>query len=261
MVQDQIQQARKSPATRKEADCAMLMEVQATRPGGEADTKRLARLYGRKMTPDNIVVTPVQDKKGREKPPKVELQFGDEKVHIRDRGAADELIARKASGKGLEDSTYWLKSHGATTLEARHVVTESDGLHLKFMGKEGVWHDHLVTDKKTVAMLQQRAKTAGKRGGKLFDTSPDKVNGFISTLGGGWYSSKDLRTKRANEIALSEMKKFGKSKPKTERDRNQWIKSVAEAAARVLGNKPAQCIKSYINPTMWDIWPKKKKEK
>ena len=55
------------------------------------------------------------------------------------------------------------------------------------------------------------------------------------------------------------MKKFKGKKPKTLRERKQWIKQVATAASKVLGNQPGQCVKSYINPTVWDVWPKPEK--
>ena len=259
-LDDQIKRASKDKATKEEAECTLLMKQQATRPGSETDTKRVADLYGRKMKPENVVVTPQKDKKGKELPPKVEIEIDGRRVHVRDRAAAEELMRRKASGKGLEDSTFWLKSHGATTLEARHVVEDKDGLHLRFMGKEGVWHDHVVSDKATAAMLRRRVKESKKRGGKLFDTDEKKVNKFIETkLDDARYSSKDFRTKRANEIALAEMKKFKGKKPKTLRERKQWIKQVATAASKVLGNQPGQCVKSYINPTVWDVWPKPEK--
>ncbi len=45
-IAKEIQAARKDPSKREEADCAWLMQVQATRPGSERDTKADVKAYG-----------------------------------------------------------------------------------------------------------------------------------------------------------------------------------------------------------------------
>ena len=191
-IQGQIDTARQNPKTRDAADCAWLINEQATRPGSEADTKGVATHYGAEMTAENIVVTPPKSGKG---PAKVALKFGDQVIPVKDQGTADEIQCRIASGEPLEDSTYWLKSHGATTLEGRHVVKAGDGVRLQFVGKEGVWHDHLIANPKLAAMLLQRKDAAGE-GGKLFGVSDGQLASFVKDLDRGRFSAKDFRTKR-----------------------------------------------------------------
>jgi hypothetical protein len=249
-IDKQIQQGRKNPKTKEEADCALLISKQATRPGSDSDTKGLEKYYSVKVTPDNVIVTP-----GAKGKTKVELEVNGERIHIRDEGAAAQLIARKQSGEGLHDSTYWLKSHGATTLEDRNVVQGKDGVRLQFMGKEGVWHDHLIKDSEVAKMLTDRAKTAKERDGRLFDTDNTKLASYVKTLDTGRFSPKDFRTKVANEIAVRELHSYVGKTPKDTKQREEWIKSVATTVSRTLGNKPAQCVESYINPHVWDIWP------
>jgi hypothetical protein len=151
--------------TKEAAACVWLMQEQATRPGSEADTKGFADLYGQKVTKDNVIVT--RNKKGV---PSVVLALGDRKVPMKDAGTKEEIIKRLEKGEDLLDSDYWLKSYGATTLEGRHVVEAPDGVRLKFQGKEGVWHDHLIKNPELAKMLLERKKTSGERKGKLFGT-------------------------------------------------------------------------------------------
>ena len=241
---EQIQNARKQAKFRDVADCAWLINEQATRPGSEADTKGLAKHYGKEMTADNVVVTPSKGKG----PDKVALKFGDDVIPVKDAGTAEEIQRRLKSGESLEDSTFWLKSHGATTLEGRNVVKSKDGVRLQFVGKEGVWHDHLITNPKLAEMLTDRAS----KGGKLFGVSDAQLSAFTKQLDHGRFSPKDFRTKRANEIAVDEIQKRGI--PKDDTERKQFVKQVAETVSNKLGNRWQQAIESYINPSVWSVW-------
>jgi len=252
-IKGQIEEGLKNPETQEEAAVALLMDKQATRPGSEKDTKGLAKYYDKPVKPSNVIVTPSTKKGGS---PKVELKVGKDKIHIRDEGTANELIKRKEAGEGLEDTTYWLKSHGATTLEARHVVEEDDGVHLKFVGKEGVFHDHRVEDEELAGILRERAKTADERDGKLFDTDDGKVQDYVKSLDTGRFTPKDFRTKRATELALDAVKQYAGKQPSDSKERQKWIMEVSSKAAGVLGNRPQQCFETYINPHVWDMIPK-----
>jgi hypothetical protein len=251
-IKQQIKTGLKDEKTREEAAVAMLMDKQATRPGSDEDTKGLEKHYGKPVKAKDVIVTPPKKEGGK---PKVELQVGKEKIHIRDEGTAKELLRRKEAGEDLQDTTYWLKSHGATTLESRHVVESDDGVRLQFVGKEGVWHDHLIEDKELASMLLDRAKTADERDGKLFDTNNIRLSAYVKSLDSGRFTSKDFRTKRANEIARDEIKQYVGKQPKDAKERESWIKSIATTVSKVLGNRPAQCIDSYINPHVWSAIP------
>ena len=250
VISGQIQQARKNDSTRDVADCAWLIDEQATRPGSESDTKGLAKHYGKSVTAENVIVTPAKGKG----PEKVALKFGEESVPIKDAGTAEEIQRRIADGESLEDSSYWLKSHGATTLEGRHVIEAKDGVRLQFVGKEGVWHDHLITDPKLAEMLTTRKASSGQRGGKLFGVSDSQLSSYVASLDHGRFSPKDFRTKRANEIAVAKIKEFGEGLPKSDDDRKERIKQVAMAVSDKLGNRWQQCVESYINPAVWNVW-------
>jgi len=246
-IRSQIHSDRNEGNSREEADVAWLMSQQATRPGSDEDTKGTKALWDSPVSSKNFTVT--AQAKG---PPKVTIKVGGSEIPIRDEGARAEIASRIEHGKPMGDAGYWLKSHGATTLEGRHVIKNPDGsASLQFMGKEGVWHDHKVTDPNLSKMLLQRKSTAGDKG-RLFATDYQKTAKYVGTLGGGGFSPKDMRTIRANEAAT---KMIG-SKPievSSDDERKKIIKDVATNVSRLLGNKPQQALESYINPMIFDM--------
>lgn len=248
-AENQKNRRHKDPRVREAADCTWLMQEQGTRPGGEADTKGYANLYDQSF---EVVGEVTADAKGKKKST-VKLKFEGREIPVRDIGAAEQITQRRQSGEGLEDARYWLQSFGATTLEPRHVVEAEDGVRLQFMGKESVWHDHLIRDPKLAEMLLERKRQATERGGKLFQTDADKLRNYVGTLDGGKFRSKDMRTMLANRLAIKEIS----GNPdccRDEKDYKAAVKSVAEKVSGVLGNDPAMALKAYIDPAVWVQW-------
>lgn len=247
-LSDEIQKDRSNPKFKELADCAWLMQEQATRPGGDGDTKGFEHLYGKKLTKDDFIIK--YDNKGKAS---IALQIGEEKIPMKDEGTREEILRRIKEGADLEDSTYWLKSFGATTLEERHVAETVDGVRLRFQGKESKFHDHLIYDKELAAMLLERKKTAGERNGKLFDVDYIKIFNYVRKLDGGMFTPKDLRTMVATRLAIKNIKQMGDCCVDDE-SYKQSVMSVAEKVSKVLGNLPAQALESYISPMVWSVW-------
>jgi len=244
----QIQRDRADPKKMDSADCAWLMNVQGTRPGSEADNKGVGHLFGQPLSTENVVLGE-PDKQGV---PSVTLKVGNEEIPIRDKKARAEIARRVKQGDSLEDTGYWLKSHGATTLEGRNVVVTGAGVLLRFMGKESVWHEHYVRDPKLAEMLKERKNAAGNRG-KLFPRTNDaKVNAYVSSLDGGKFTPKDLRTRRGTEMALKEIAR--RDAPQTEKDYKKTVMEIAGIVSGVLGNEPAVCLSTYISPVVFSGW-------
>lgn len=242
-IKDEIQSDR-AGSQKNEADAAWLMDEQGTRPGSEEDTKGSAQLWDK---PAEAEIT--QDKKGGV--PKVTLRVGGEKIPIRDEAARQQIAARVASGEPLGDAGYWIKSHGATTLEGRHIIpTEGGGAKLQFMGKESVWHDHQIQNPKLAAMLLDRKASAGDRG-LVFGTDYNATAKYVGKLGSGNFSPKDLRTTAGTETAariVGAGREFENDKAAT-----AYKMDVATKVSRLLGNKPEQALKTYIDPSVFDV--------
>ena len=238
---NEIQEHRSDPKQKENAECAWLMQVQATRPGSEADNKDTARFFDRPITSDSVVV----------EKDKVSLRIDGELVPVKNKKTKAELLRRMADREPLLDSTFWLKSHGATTLEGRHVVEKEDGVYLQFVGKESVYHSHRIHDPELAKMLLGRKATSGDRG-KLFGTNYDKVTAYTSSLDGGKFTPKDFRTVRACELAIEIVKRM--DPPGSEKARRAAIMKVGTMVSQLLGNEPSQCLTSYIDPAVFSVW-------
>jgi DNA topoisomerase I len=151
------------------------------------------------------------------------------------------------------DTKAKVRAYGATTLEARHVVESPDGVRLQFIGKEGIAHDHLIRNPELGKMLVQRKQAAATPDARLFATDDKKVRDFTASLDGGKFSPKDFRTSVATRMAVDHVK----ADPHPSKDEKEHRKRVMDVAARVsklLGNKPAQALESYIHPMAFSSW-------
>lgn len=163
------------------------------------------------------------------------------------------LMMEQATRPGSDSDTGGkVKAYGATTLEGRHVVKAEDGVRLRFVGKEGVFHDHLIRNKDLADMLLERSKAAGENG-KLFETNYAKVVDYTKEkLDGGAFTPKDFRTIRATKMAIATVNEM--PVPTTEKQYKIAVRSVATKISGVLGNRPAQALESYIAPEVFSGW-------
>lgn len=273
----QIQQGRADPKKQDSADAAWLMMVQGTRPGSEKDNKGVGKLFGHKLTPANFrpvwleSVAPVagkpqppiihedddkdpfvKEKKADDGKPVLAMRVAGEDALVKDKKAIAEIKRRIKDGDDLEDSGYWLKSHGATTLEGRNVVVTGAGVVLRFMGKESVWHEHYIRDPKLAAMLKARKHAAGDRGQLFPRTNDTKAAAYVSSLDGGKFTPKDLRTMRGTEMAVKEVAR--RDAPKTQKELKKAIMEIGGIVSGVLGNEAQQAVDTYISPVVWSGW-------
>jgi len=147
-----------------------------------------------------------------------------------------------------------VKAYGATTLQARHVKVMTTGrVWLNFVGKKGVRIRLRVTNPWLVEELTRRKKaiTRDNLGWStpIFRTTDSRLRSYVRTLGSGCYTPKDFRTLLGTSLAASLLK--NKRVPSTQTKRNALIRKVVKAVASKLGNTPAVCRKSYINPSVF----------
>ena len=171
------------------------------------------------------------------------------------REVADVLMLIMATGirPGSDKETLADKhAYGATTLEGKHVVSDENGVRLQFVGKKGVNIDIPVNDAKVASMLQSRAKHAGP-GGKLFPKTTDgKLLGYVHSLDGGSFKTKDFRTLLGTRLAMREIKNF--HTPRNAQSYKKQVMAIAKKVAQALGNTPAIALQSYISPEIFSRW-------
>lgn len=141
--------------------------------------------------------------------------------------------------------------YGATTLKAEHVVIEKSRVYLRFIGKEGVIHNHEVMDPDLRKMLKRRKKEAEKREDKrLFNAAPETLNKqFKAVTGAVDTSVKDLRTMKACSTAYKLLKT---TKPVTTAKGFASLRNrIGEEVCQILGNGREMALGSYIDPRLF----------
>jgi DNA topoisomerase IB len=154
---------------------------------------------------------------------------------------------------GGEGYTEENESYGLATLEKRHVQVRSGAIAFEFVAKGGVERIQEIADPlvvPTVLALKRRrgrpsdpllAYRAGA--GEWRDVTSDEINQWLKDLVGEEYSAKDFRT--WNATVLAAVRLAGRADAP---DRAKAVTAVIEEVAEVLGNTPAVCRDSYIDP-------------
>jgi len=154
---------------------------------------------------------------------------------------------------GGEDYAEENESFGLATLEKRHVSIKRGGIDFAYVAKGQVEQHQTVQDTlvvPTVLALKRRRGTprdpllAYRVGvGEWQDVSSAEINQWLKDLIGEEYSAKDFRTWNATVLAAMELAGREDSS-----DRDKAVTGAIEEVAAVLGNTPAVCRASYVDP-------------
>jgi DNA topoisomerase-1 len=158
------------------------------------------------------------------------------------------------------------RSYGLTTLRNRHVEFLRGGrAKLRFRGKSGLEHDVVVDDARLSRLMHRCQQLPGQM---LFQYRDDDdnvqpvdsglVNDYLRDATGGDFTAKDFRTwggtlTAVRLLAGSDVPHKDDGQPDAQgivATRNAVIKEVAQ----LLGNTPAICRKSYIDPVVFACW-------
>jgi DNA topoisomerase I len=154
------------------------------------------------------------------------------------------------------------ESFGLATLLKQHVSIEQGGVMVfDFPAKSGQRRHQGVLDERAceiVAALKRRRGggpelLAYKERGRWRDVRSRDINEYLKTATGGDHSAKDFRTWNATALAAVALAVSGESLgSKTARKRA--VKRAVEEVATYLGNTPAVCRASYIDPRVFDAF-------
>jgi DNA topoisomerase I len=161
---------------------------------------------------------------------------------------------------GSEDYAEENDTFGVATMRKRHVTIDGDVVTFDYESKGGKRRRQWIDDP-AVAKVIRRLKTrrggghellAFKEGGRWRDVKSPDINGYLKEATGGDFSAKDFRTWSATVIAAVALGVSGTaatgSKSARSRAKNRAVKEVAW----YLGNTPAVCRASYIDPRVFD---------
>ncbi len=153
-------------------------------------------------------------------------------------------------------------SYGLATMLKQHVTIEDGGLMVfDFPAKSGQRRHQGVLDERAcevVAALKRRRGggeelLAYKEGRRWHDVRSDDINLYLKAATGGDHSAKDFRTWNATALAAVALAVSGASLA-TKTARKRAVKRAVDEVAVYLGNTPAVCRASYIDPRVFDAF-------
>lgn len=159
---------------------------------------------------------------------------------------------------GGEEYAETNESYGVATVLREHVSIEGEEVVFDFPAKSGQRRVQSIRDPEVRATLEaMRRRRSGpedllvfREAGTWRDVRSEEVNAYLQEKAGEEFSAKDFRTWHGTVLAAVELAREGASSSKggAERAIQAAIKRVAER----LGNTPAVCRSSYIDPRVLD---------
>jgi DNA topoisomerase I len=149
-------------------------------------------------------------------------------------------------------------SYGLMTLQREHVHCTKDGLVFDYPAKSGQERMHVVTVPEAAAVIgalhrrrpaHQRLLAYG-RGREWHELDSDDLNGYLRELFAQDVSAKDFRTWHGTVLAAAGLAVSAHATTPTARKRA--VSRVVSEVAGYLGNTPAVCRRSYIDPRLID---------
>jgi DNA topoisomerase-1 len=159
-------------------------------------------------------------------------------------------------------SEEYTDSFGLATMRKEHVSVSRDGeMVFDYPAKSGVRRVQAVVDPlaaEIVAALKRRRGgsdelLAFKDGRRWRDVRSEDINAYLKEATGDDFSAKDFRTWNATLLAAVALSVSGQVAA-TQSGRKRAISRAVKEVARYLGNTPAVCRGSYIDPRVFDAY-------
>ena len=146
------------------------------------------------------------------------------------------------------------ESFGLATVRREHVTVKASEVVFDFPAKSGQRRIQSIRDpaaRRAVETMRRRRSgpedlLAWRDGGEWRDVRSEDVNDYIQEKIGEQHSAKDFRTWHGTVLAAVEL--AGEPAPGSEAAAKRSVRAAVERVAEALGNTPAVCRRSYIDP-------------
>ena len=155
------------------------------------------------------------------------------------------------------------RSYGLTTLRNRHVEFLAGGrARIAFRGKSGQAQEAVIDDARLVRLVRRCRDLPGQclfqyrdEAGELVPVQSAQVNDYLRAAMGEDFTAKDFRTWGGTLAAIRLLAEMPWDEAgASQRAMASMRKAVETDVARQLGNTPAVCRKSYIDPRVYAAW-------
>jgi DNA topoisomerase-1 len=151
------------------------------------------------------------------------------------------------------------KSHGLTTLRARHISLDGTKVRFKFRGKSGKEWDLGLRDCRVARILRAVQDIPGQHLFQYLDDDGDRhqvtsseVNTYLRDISGHQITAKDFRTWTGTVLAALALSEYETADSEAAAKRN--VRDAIETVAARLGNTPTICRKCYVHPLIIDAY-------
>jgi DNA topoisomerase-1 len=159
---------------------------------------------------------------------------------------------------GSEDYAERNESYGLTTMLRKHVAVEGSELIFDFPAKSGQRRVQAIADGDAVELVSElKRRRSGKQllawreGSRWSELHAEEVNEYVKRVSGGDFTAKDFRTWNATVLAAVALAQDGEPQ-RTRAARERSVSKAIKAVAAYLGNTPAVCRASYVDPRVVD---------
>jgi DNA topoisomerase I len=150
------------------------------------------------------------------------------------------------------------ESYGVATVRREHVTVSGNEVVFDFPAKSGQRRVQSIRDAAARRAIETMRRRRGgpedllayRLGSEWRDVRSDEINEYIQERVGERFSAKDFRTWHGTVLAAVEL--AGEESPRSEAAAKRAISRAVERVAEALGNTPAVCRASYIDPRVLD---------
>ena len=185
----------------------------------------------------------------------------DQEGLTRDRvlACAVRLLDRGFFRIGGEEYAEENESYGLATMHKRHVRLDNDGLiTFDYPAKSGKRRVQSLVDREVYEVVAElKARRSGREllayreNGSWVDVRSPDINEYIKAATGGDFTAKDFRTWSGTVLAAVALAVSGPAAA-SKTGRKRAITRAVQEVSRYLGNTPAVCRASYIDPRVFD---------
>jgi DNA topoisomerase-1 len=162
---------------------------------------------------------------------------------------------------GSEDYAEENETYGLATMRKRHVTVTGDSVVFDYEAKGGKRRVQVIGDRSISGLVKTlRTRRGGghellayRNGSSWRDVRSTDINDYIKEAAGEAHSAKDFRTWNATVLAAVVLAASARERDiSTKGGRNRAKRDSVKQVARYLGNTPAVCRASYIDPRVFD---------
>jgi DNA topoisomerase IB len=174
--------------------------------------------------------------------------------------AAIRLLDLGAFRIGSEQYAEENGTYGLATLRREHVRVRGERTFFSYTAKGGIEREVELTDRPTATVVRQLLERPQGTGEELLayqvedgtwrDVTSSEINAYLKEISGAEITAKDFRTWNATVLMAA---KLAEARPPTSRTaRKKIVNAAYREVSEQLGNTPAVCKASYVDPRVVD---------